>query len=195
MSLSNALSNAVSGIVAASRGTEVVVLEMAMRGVGQIAELTANAEPDVGVIVNVGPVHLELVGTIQRVAEAKAELIAELRSGAACVVPALEEALDREGLTFGHLPQSWEFATVGGYAATRSSGQASTGVGRFDDLVTGLTLATPAGVLELGHPQFLSRRFNDHWYGLIDRIEWPYQVQDLAIESYEGSHARQRPLV
>jgi alkyldihydroxyacetonephosphate synthase len=66
--------------------------------------------------------------------------------------PALEEALSRQGLTFGHLPQSWEFATVGGYAATRSAGQNSTGVGRFDDLVAGLTLATPSGVLELGHP-------------------------------------------
>jgi alkyldihydroxyacetonephosphate synthase len=66
--------------------------------------------------------------------------------------PALEEELAREGLAFGHLPQSWEFATVGGYAATRSAGQASTGVGRFDDLVAGLTLATPSGVLELGHP-------------------------------------------
>ena len=66
--------------------------------------------------------------------------------------PALEEALDRDGLTFGHLPQSWEFATLGGYAATRSAGQNSTGVGRFDDLVAGLTLATPSGVLELGHP-------------------------------------------
>ncbi|WP_347058899.1 FAD-binding oxidoreductase [Blastococcus sp. HT6-30] len=66
--------------------------------------------------------------------------------------PALEQALDREGLTFGHLPQSWEFATLGGYAATRSAGQSSTGVGRFDDLVAGLTLATPAGVLELGSP-------------------------------------------
>ncbi|MGY1747082.1 FAD-binding oxidoreductase [Blastococcus sp. SYSU D00695] len=66
--------------------------------------------------------------------------------------PALEEALAGDGLTLGHLPQSWEFATLGGYAATRSAGQASTGVGRFDDLVAGLTLATPAGVLELGSP-------------------------------------------
>jgi alkyldihydroxyacetonephosphate synthase len=66
--------------------------------------------------------------------------------------PALEEELGRHGLTLGHLPQSWEFATLGGYAATRSAGQASTGIGRFDDLVAGLTLATPAGVLELGHP-------------------------------------------
>jgi alkyldihydroxyacetonephosphate synthase len=66
--------------------------------------------------------------------------------------PALEEALAQQGLTLGHLPQSFEFATLGGYAATRSSGQQSTGVGRFDDLVEGLTLATPVGVLELGHP-------------------------------------------
>ncbi|MGY1805101.1 FAD-binding oxidoreductase [Blastococcus sp. SYSU D00922] len=66
--------------------------------------------------------------------------------------PALEQALDKQGLTFGHLPQSWEFATLGGYAATRSAGQNSTGVGRFDELVAGLTLATPSGVLELGHP-------------------------------------------
>jgi alkyldihydroxyacetonephosphate synthase len=66
--------------------------------------------------------------------------------------PALETHLEREGLTLGHLPQSWEFATLGGYAATRSAGQASTGVGRFDDLVAGLTLATPTGVLEVGHP-------------------------------------------
>src|SRR4051794_7849334 len=66
--------------------------------------------------------------------------------------PALEEALAAQGLTFGHLPQSWEFATLGGYAATRSAGQASTGVGRFDELVAGATLATPSGVLDLGHP-------------------------------------------
>ncbi|SDP02263.1 alkyldihydroxyacetonephosphate synthase [Klenkia soli] len=65
--------------------------------------------------------------------------------------PALEDALAEHDLTLGHLPQSWEFATLGGYAATRSAGQASTGVGRFDDLVEGLTLATPTGVLEVGH--------------------------------------------
>ena len=62
-------------------GTEVLVLEMAMRGAGQIAELAAIAEPDVGVIVSVGPVHLELLGTIEAIAAAKAELIAALRAG------------------------------------------------------------------------------------------------------------------
>ena len=65
----------------AEPGTDVLVLEMAMRGEGQIAELAAIAEPDVGLIVNVGPVHLELLGTIERVAAAKAELIRDLRPG------------------------------------------------------------------------------------------------------------------
>ena len=49
-------------ILEAAEGTEAMVLEMAMRGEGQIAELVGVAEPDVGVIVNVGPVHLELLG-------------------------------------------------------------------------------------------------------------------------------------
>ena len=81
-------------ILEAERGTEALVLEMAMRGEGQIAELAEIAEPDVGVIVNVGPVHLEILGTVERVAAAKAELIRDLRPGAACVVPASEPLLD-----------------------------------------------------------------------------------------------------
>ncbi len=94
-------------ILEAEAGTEVLVLEMAMRGEGQIAELTAIAEPDVGVVVNVGPVHLELLGTVERVAAAKAELIRDLRPGATCVVPASEPLLERyrrddlETITFG----------------------------------------------------------------------------------------------
>src|SRR6185312_1291662 len=50
----------------------------------------------------------------------------------------------------GHFPQSFEYASIGGFAATRSSGQASSGYGRFDSLVLGLTVATPIGTLELG---------------------------------------------
>ena len=94
-------------ILAAPPDTEALVLEMAMRGEGQIAELTAIAEPDVGVIVNVGPVHLELLGTVERVAAAKAELVRDLAPGAACVVPVAEPLLDPhlrddlETITFG----------------------------------------------------------------------------------------------
>src|SRR5207253_11299123 len=66
----------------------------ARRGTGQIAELTAIAEPDVGLIVNVGPVHLELLGTVEAVAAAKAELVMGLRPGGTAIVPAGELLLE-----------------------------------------------------------------------------------------------------
>jgi UDP-N-acetylmuramoyl-tripeptide--D-alanyl-D-alanine ligase len=81
-------------ILSAPVGTEVLVLEMGMRGPGQIAELARIAEPDVGVIVSIGPVHLELLGSIEAVAAAKAELIAALAPGATAIVPAGERLLD-----------------------------------------------------------------------------------------------------
>jgi alkyldihydroxyacetonephosphate synthase len=64
--------------------------------------------------------------------------------------PAAEALLNAHGLTLGHFPQSYEYASLGGYAATRSSGQASTGYGRFDELVIALVVQTPAGELRLG---------------------------------------------
>ncbi len=66
--------------------------------------------------------------------------------------PEFESRMARYGLTLGHFPQSYEFATLGGYAATRSSGQASSGYGRFDELVVGARLATPVGSWEVGRP-------------------------------------------
>ena len=79
--------------------TEALVLEMGMRGVNQIAELAEIAEPDVGVITNVGHVHVELLGSIHAVAAAKAELIDGIRDGGTAVVPAdagvLESHLSR----------------------------------------------------------------------------------------------------
>jgi alkyldihydroxyacetonephosphate synthase len=59
--------------------------------------------------------------------------------------PEVEHALRGRGHTLGHYPQSFEYATVGGWVATRSAGQASTGYGRIDELVDGITLAAPAG--------------------------------------------------
>ncbi len=64
--------------------------------------------------------------------------------------PAAEQLLAPYRLTLGHFPQSYEHASLGGYAATRSAGQASTGYGRFDELVVGVELQTPAGPWELG---------------------------------------------
>ncbi|MBH0777129.1 FAD-binding oxidoreductase [Nocardia bovistercoris] len=71
--------------------------------------------------------------------------------GAGVTGPRAEELLAAHGLSLGHFPQSFEFASIGGFAATRSSGQASAGYGRFDDMVQRLRIATPSGDLELGH--------------------------------------------
>ena len=79
-------------ILAAPAGTEVLVLEAAMRGFGQIADLAAICEPDVGVITNIGAVHLEQVGSLDGVARAKAELLERLEGTA--VVPAGEPRLE-----------------------------------------------------------------------------------------------------
>jgi UDP-N-acetylmuramoyl-tripeptide--D-alanyl-D-alanine ligase len=67
--------------------TEICISELGMRGLGQIAWLASFVQPDVGVITNVGPVHLELVETIENVARAKAELIDALPAGGILVVP------------------------------------------------------------------------------------------------------------
>ena len=67
--------------------TELVVCEMGMRGLGQIAELCEVARPDVGVITSIGPVHLELLGTVENVAQAKAEVVGALPAGGTAIVP------------------------------------------------------------------------------------------------------------
>lgn len=61
--------------------------------------------------------------------------------------PEAEAALNERGYTLGHFPQSFPYATIGGFAATRSAGQASSGYGRFDELVTAITMQTPSGPL------------------------------------------------
>ncbi|EIF00568.1 FAD-binding oxidoreductase [Saccharomonospora glauca] len=64
--------------------------------------------------------------------------------------PDAQRLLAAHGLTLGHVPQSFERATLGGFAATRSAGQASSGYGRFEDMVQGVRLATPSGPWRLG---------------------------------------------
>jgi UDP-N-acetylmuramoyl-tripeptide--D-alanyl-D-alanine ligase len=81
-------------VLSASRDTGVLVLEMAMRGAGQIAELAAIAEPDVAVITNVGPVHVELLGSVEAIAAVKAEVLGHLPPDGTAVVPAEAGALE-----------------------------------------------------------------------------------------------------
>ncbi len=74
----------------------------------------------------------------------------EAELGAGLTGPDAEALLGEQGFSIGHFPQSFRFATIGGYAVTRSSGQDSAGYGRFNDMVRGMRIVTPAGVLDLG---------------------------------------------
>jgi alkyldihydroxyacetonephosphate synthase len=78
------------------------------------------------------------------------EVSGEAELGAGLTGPDAELLLAKRGFSLGHFPQSFQFATIGGFAATRSSGQDSAGYGRFNDMVRGLRTVTPAGVLDLG---------------------------------------------
>jgi len=74
-------------VLEAPADTELLVLEMAMRGAGQIAELAAIAQPQVAVVTNVGPVHVELLGSVEAIAAAKAEILPALPADGVAVVP------------------------------------------------------------------------------------------------------------
>ena len=78
------------------------------------------------------------------------EISAEAVLAAGTTGPAAEALLAARGWELGHYPQSFRYATIGGFAAARSSGQNSAGNGRFDTMVTGLRVATPTGDIELG---------------------------------------------
>ncbi len=120
-------------ILSAPPETEVLVLEMAMRGLGQIAELCEIAEPDVAAITNVGPVHLELLGTLEAIAEAKAEILQGLGADGTAVIPVDAEALEP------HLHDALETLTFGPGGDVTVHDAAHSGDG------TAALIATPAG--------------------------------------------------
>jgi len=78
------------------------------------------------------------------------EVSGEAVLGAGVTGPDAERLLGERGFSLGHFPQSFEFVTIGGLAATRSSGQNSAGYGRFNDMIRGISAVTPAGVLDFG---------------------------------------------
>jgi UDP-N-acetylmuramoyl-tripeptide--D-alanyl-D-alanine ligase len=82
--------------------TKICIVELAMRGFGQIAELCAFAQPHIGVITNIAPVHLEKVGTLEGVVRAKSELIDALPPGGTAIVPA-DFAIGRADIDVVHV--------------------------------------------------------------------------------------------
>ena len=128
--------------------TELCITELGMRGLGQIATLAALVKPDIGVITNIGPVHLELVETIENVARAKAELIDELRAGATAVVPEeplLEPYLTRDDIEIVRVDQSRELPFTTGYTAAHQLLNTRTAL----TVVEALGLPLPEGELQV----------------------------------------------
>jgi alkyldihydroxyacetonephosphate synthase len=94
-----------------------------------------------------GVIALDLAKLDRLVSVDERSLTAVIEAGVA--LPEAERLLGERGLTLGHFPQSYEYATVGGCVATRSAGQASTGYGRIDELVLGVRMAAPLGDVDL----------------------------------------------
>jgi alkyldihydroxyacetonephosphate synthase len=92
-----------------------------------------------------GAISLDLGRLSSTVEVDRTSLTARLDAG--LLGPEAERRLREQGVTLGHFPQSFEYSTVGGWVATRSAGQASTGYGRIDELVKAVRCVTPAGEL------------------------------------------------
>jgi UDP-N-acetylmuramoyl-tripeptide--D-alanyl-D-alanine ligase len=120
--------------------TETLVLEMAMRGRGQIAELAAIAEPEVAVITNVGPVHVELLGSVAAIAAAKAEILDDLPPGGTVVAPVEAGELEPH---LGRAPQQLRFGPGGDVEATEV---------KVEEGVTEALVSTPAGSCRFHFP-------------------------------------------
>ncbi|WP_199746735.1 FAD-binding oxidoreductase [Amycolatopsis sp. WAC 01416] len=118
------------GVVPFGGGTSVVGGVSALRG--DKSAVIALDLARLGELVSVDPVSR----------------IAVLQAGV--TGPEADRLLAAHGFTLGHVPQSYERATIGGFAATRSAGQASSGYGRFEDMVSRVRLATPRGEWKLG---------------------------------------------
>ena len=120
-------------VLEAPDDADLLVLEMAMRGAGQIAELAAIGEPEVAVITNVGPVHVELLGSVEAIAAAKAEVLAALPADGTAVVPVAAGELEPH---LGQAPRLLRFGAGGDVHAVES---------RVEDGVTEALIATPNG--------------------------------------------------
>ena len=120
-------------VLEAPDDTGTLVLEMAMRGAGQIAELARIAEPEVAVITNVGPVHVELLGSVAAIAAAKAEVIDFLPADGSLIAPVEAGELEPH---LARAPRLLRFGPGGDVEAVAH---------RIEEGVTEATIATPAG--------------------------------------------------
>ncbi|MCW3069551.1 MAG: Alkylglycerone-phosphate synthase [Solirubrobacterales bacterium] len=143
-------------------GPDAVVHPGAHDEVRRVLELCAQASIAVvpfgggtSVVGGVAPLRGEHGGVVSLDMGRMGEVLAldaqsaTVRVQAGMRAPALERHLGARGLTLGHFPQSFEYVSLGGCAATRSAGQASTGYGAIEKMVLGLRMAAPAAEIEL----------------------------------------------
>lgn len=120
--------------------------DLALVPFGGGTSVVGGVKPDIGRHRAVVAVSLE--GMAELIAVDEVDMTVTVGPG--MTGPVLERLLGARGLTLGHFPQSWERASIGGYAATRSAGQASSGYGRSDEMIEALNIATPKGDFDLG---------------------------------------------
>jgi UDP-N-acetylmuramoyl-tripeptide--D-alanyl-D-alanine ligase len=167
-------------ILSAPLEAEILVLEMAMRGRGQIAELCEIAEPDVAAITNIGPVHLELLGTLEAIVEAKAEILSGLDAEGRAVIPENEEAL------IPHLDDTLVTVTFGpggevfARASRRVQGRLST------------TIATPHGEAPFELPFTEAHNLSNALCAVAIGIALDAPLEEMAARAPDISFSRLR---
>jgi UDP-N-acetylmuramoyl-tripeptide--D-alanyl-D-alanine ligase len=118
-------------------GTEVLVCELGMRGAGQIAELTGLLRPTIGVVTSIAAVHLELLGSLDAIADAKAELVEGLPPDGVAVLSADDP---RVAAMAGRTP-----ARVVTFGQSPAADWRARDVVLDDDARATFTLVSPAG--------------------------------------------------
>jgi UDP-N-acetylmuramoyl-tripeptide--D-alanyl-D-alanine ligase len=127
-------------VLEAPDDADVLILEMAMRGAGQIAALAEIAEPEIAVITNIGPVHVELLGSVEAIAAAKAEVLAALPADGTAIVPAAAGELEAH---LAAAPNLLRFGAGGDVFVVESE---------VEDGVTEALVETPQGRLRFHFP-------------------------------------------
>jgi alkyldihydroxyacetonephosphate synthase len=130
----------VRAVLAACESERVAVVPF-----GGGTSVVGGVEPNRG--DNEAVIALNMTGLARLLALDEYSLTAVLEAG--MLGPEIEAELGARGLTLGHFPQSFEYASLGGFVATRSAGQASTGYGRIDELVLGVRCVAPVGDVDL----------------------------------------------
>jgi alkyldihydroxyacetonephosphate synthase len=143
------LEGAPDAVVVPESGEQIAaILEACAEGGVAVVPFGGGTSVVGGVEPHAGPHGAAIALDLARLGHCEVDSISmTARLGPGLRGPEAEAALGAHGVTLGHFPQSFEYATIGGFAATRSAGQASAGYGRFDELVTAIEMITPAGRL------------------------------------------------